>query len=161
MHYVPPYKNCGIYSSPKSPIFNVMTDIHALLTPPKTIAMIGASNNPDRPSFAIMQMLMHEGFTIIPINPNEDMILGQKSYPSITALPDELKKKIDIVNVFRRPAATPEVARQTADAGIPVLWLQQGIINQEAEQIAKDANITYFQDRCIAVEYRLHKTNNA
>lgn len=134
-----------------------MQDIKTILTPPKTIALIGASNNPERPSFSIMKMLMEEGFTVIPINPNEKEVWGQTAYASLLDMPVELQQSIDIVNVFRRPAQTPEIARQTATIAAPVLWLQLGIINDEAGQIAHDNNIQFFQDRCIAVEYRLNK----
>lgn len=139
------------------PILIVMENLKDILTPPKTIALVGASNNPERPSFSIMKMLLEEGFNVIPINPNESEIWGKTVYKSLLDMPVELQKTIDIVNVFRRPAQTPEVARQAATIDAPVLWLQLGIVNDEAKQIAQDNNIQFIQDHCIAVEYRLNK----
>jgi len=131
-----------------------MTDsIPDILKSAKTIAIIGASADPARPSHSIMKVLMAAGYKIFPVNPNEEEILGEVAYPTLADIPADVP--IDIVNVFRRPAHTPEVARQAQARGAKTLWLQQGITNADAQKIAQDAGLNYIEDRCIAVELRL------
>ena len=125
--------------------------IYQLLANAKTIAVVGASANPTRPSHGIMGMLQDSGYRCIPVNPNETDVLGEKAYASVADIPDA----IDIVNVFRRPATTPDVARAAVAKGASVLWLQSGIANDEAAGIAATGGLIVVQDACIAVEHRL------
>lgn len=122
-------------------------ELHKILIDTKTIAVVGASSNPEKPSHSIMQKLQSAGYQVIPVNPNEEMVLGEKAYPSLEAIP----VKIDVVNVFRRAEATPAIADETVKIGAKVLWLQQGIYNEEAVLKAKNAGLIVIMDLCIAV----------
>lgn len=125
--------------------------IFQLLNEAKTIAIVGASANPERPSHGIMEMLQRCGYRCIPVNPNEAEVLGEKAYASVVDIPGS----VDIVDVFRRPATTPEVARAAVAKGAKALWLQLGIANDEAAAIAAEGGLTVVQDLCIAVEHRV------
>ncbi|HEY8963409.1 MAG TPA: CoA-binding protein [Alphaproteobacteria bacterium] len=126
--------------------------ISDILKNSKTIAIVGASSNPERPSHSIMGVLMRAGYKCFPINPNEEEVLGEPAYASLDAIPTDVP--IDIVNVFRRPGQTPDVAKAAAARGAKTLWLQQGIANDEARSIAEAAGLNYVEDSCIAVELR-------
>jgi predicted CoA-binding protein len=116
----------------------------------KTIAVVGLSSVPSKPSHYVSAYMLAHGYRIIPVNPDEQEVLGLKSYPSLQAVPEP----VEIVDVFRRPAACPEVARDAAAIGAKVLWLQQGITSQESRQIAEAAGMTYIEDACVMVEHR-------
>jgi len=117
----------------------------------QTIAVVGASSNPERPSHGIFRRLLLQGYTVIPVNPTETEVLGQKAYPSL----DDVPVPIDIVDVFRRAIDTPPVAEAAARVSAKVLWLQSGIFSEEAAQIASAAGLTVVMDACIAVELSL------
>jgi uncharacterized protein len=122
-----------------------------LLTDAGTIAVVGASSNPDRPSHGIFRKLLAAGYRVVPVNPNESEVLGQKAYPSLAAVP----QPIDIVNVFRRPEYTPDLAEQAVRVGAKTLWLQSGIVNDEAAARAKAGGLTVVMDACIGVVHSL------
>lgn len=122
-------------------------ELRKILIDAKTIAMVGASSNPEKPSHGIMKKLRSVGYKVIPVNPNEEKVLGEISYPSLQAI----ATKIDIVNVFRKAEATPVIAQETVKIGAKVLWLQQGIVNQEAALIANKGGLVVIMDLCIAV----------
>jgi uncharacterized protein len=128
-------------------------DLYKILKEARVIAMVGASSNPSRPSYDVMKALQEAGYKVIPVNPNEEVILGEKAYASLSDIPE----KIDIVDVFRRPEHTPQIAQDAVKIGARVLWLQLGISNQEAAQIARAGNLTVVMDLCIAVVRRLLK----
>lgn len=134
-----------------------MTDhaaITQLLKDSKTIAIVGASGDPSRPSHSIMAYLQRAGYKCVPVNPNESEILGERCYASVADIPSDIQ--IDIVNVFRRPAHTPEVAKTAVARGhVKALWLQQGIVNDDAMRIAQDGGLIAIQDACIAVLHRM------
>lgn len=121
--------------------------LRELLTEARTIAMIGASSDPDRPSHGIMQKLLGVGYRVIPVNPNETEVLGQKAYARLADVPE----KIDLVNVFRRADFTPEHADEAVSAGAKALWLQSGIWNEEAASRALRGGLTAVMDLCIGV----------
>lgn len=127
-----------------------MRTIEQILRETKTIAVVGLSSDPMRPSFGIAQALQHYGYRIIPVNPRETEVLGEKSYASLSEIP----VPVDLVNVFRRPEQTPAVARDAVAMGAKALWLQSGIENDEAEEIALAGGLDYLSDRCIMVEHR-------
>jgi Predicted CoA-binding protein len=106
------------------------------------------SDKPDRISYMVSEAMMAKGYTIIPVNPNANEILGQKSYATLKDIP----VSVDIVNVFRRPEHTPPVAEEAAAIGAKTLWLQLGIANEEAADIASAAGMNVIMDRCIKVE---------
>jgi uncharacterized protein len=127
--------------------------LFGILDRAQTIAVVGASSNPERPSHGIFQRLLRHGYTVIPINPGEKEVLGQRAYATLAEVP----VPIDIVDVFRRAVDTPPVAEAAVAAGAKVLWLQSGISNDETAQIAQAGGLTVIMDACIAVELSLLK----
>jgi len=117
---------------------------------PQTIAVIGLSANPARPSFYVSEYMQQHGFRILPINPALDSVLGEKSYASLADLP----VKPDIVNVFRLPTFIPSIVDEMLALGLRKLWVQQGIVNLEAADHAERGGIQVVMDRCIMVEHR-------
>ena len=124
-------------------------ELKQLLTDATTIAMVGASSNPDKTSHGIMQKLQSVGYRVIPVNPRETEILGQKCYPSLSDVPEP----VDIVNVFRAPDALPAISRETLRIGADALWCQFGVINEEGAKIAEEGGVTVIMDRCLKVEH--------
>jgi predicted CoA-binding protein len=118
-----------------------------LLINAKTIAIVGASSSPARPSHGIMRKLQSAGYRVIPVNPNETEVLGEPAYPSLAAVPE----KIDIVDVFRRPEYTVPIADAAVQIGAKALWLQQGISNDEAAARAEAGGLLVVMDECIGV----------
>src|SRR5690606_25576599 len=123
-------------------------DLYELLDKIKTIAVVGASSNPERPSSGIFSRLLAHGYTVIPVNPKESEVHGQRAYPTLDAVP----VPIDLVNVFRRAIDTPSVAEAAVRVGAKALWLQSGISNEETARIAQSAGLSVVMDRCIGVE---------
>ena len=115
----------------------------------KRVAVVGISDDPTRPSHDVARYLQAAGLEIIPVNPNLKQVLGLKCYPSLAAVPGP----VDVVDVFRRPEFCPDVVRDAVAAGAKGVWLQSGIISDEAEQIAAEAGIDFVQDRCMKVEH--------
>ena len=115
----------------------------------KTIAVVGLSNNPMRPSFGVSRFLQRQGYRVIPVNPNETEVLGEKAYPTVKDIPDA----IDIVNIFRRPARVPEVIEAAVQkGGVRCIWMQEGVVNHEAAKQAEDAGLPVVMDKCILKE---------
>jgi hypothetical protein len=125
-------------------------EIGELLNRAKTIAVVGLSSDPMRPSFGVSQYMQRKGYRIIPVNPNESSVLGEKAYSSLSEVPE----KIDVVDVFRRSEFVPEIVEETIRLKIPALWLQEGVIHQAAAKCARDAGLTVVMDRCILKEHR-------
>ena len=121
--------------------------LRELLTRARSIAVVGASSNPERPSNGIFSKLLRAGYRVVPVNPQESSVLGQ---PAVASL-GEVTGEIDIVNVFRRAELTPEIADAAVAAGAKVLWLQSGIWNEEAARRAQVAGLTVVMDDCIGV----------
>jgi predicted CoA-binding protein len=126
-------------------------ELRELLTSARTIAMVGASSNPDRPSHGIMRKLQSVGYRVIPVNPHETEILGERAYPSLDDVPD----KVDIVDVFRRPEYTPAIADAAVRVGARALWLQQGISNDDAAARASAGGLVVVMDECIGVAHSI------
>ena len=125
-------------------------DLQALLARTRTIAIVGASARPNRPSHGVMAYLQRAGFRVIPINPGAagQMILGEQVHASLGGVPEP----IDMVDVFRRPEDTPSVARDAVAVGAKSLWLQLGIANDEAARIAAEGGLDVVMNRCTAIE---------
>ena len=121
--------------------------IRQLLEDAKTIAVVGASSDPSRPSHGVFSQLLAYGYRVVPVNPNETVVLGQPAFPALADVPFP----IDIVDVFRRPEYTPEIADAAVAAGAKVLWLQSGIYNEVAAERAKAAGLVVVMDACIKV----------
>jgi predicted CoA-binding protein len=121
-----------------------------LLKKYKTIAVVGLSSNPKRPSFGVTEYMQGAGYRIIPVNPNETEVLGEKSYARL----EEVPEKIDIVNVFRRAEEVPPVVDSAIRVGAKIVWMQLGIENEEAAEKARVAGLVVIEDACILVEHR-------
>lgn len=116
----------------------------------KTIAVVGLSSNPRRPSYEVSEYMQSAGYRIIPVNPNEKEVLGEKAYARLEDVPE----KIEIVNVFRRAEDVPAVAESAIRVGAKVLWMQLGIENAEAAEKARAAGLVVVEDACIFVEHK-------
>ncbi|HLX86205.1 MAG TPA: CoA-binding protein [Terriglobales bacterium] len=128
--------------------------IHELLSRAKTIAVVGLSDRPMRPSHGVSAYMQAEGYTIIPVNPQIQEALGEKAYPSLLEIPPELAEKIDLVDVFRRPQFVDEIVEQAIQLKIPAIWLQEDVINQRAAEKARAAGMFVVMDLCILKEHR-------
>jgi predicted CoA-binding protein len=127
------------------------SELKRLLTEATTIAMVGASSNPDKTSHGIMQRLQSVGYRVIPVNPRESEVLGERAYPSLIDVPE----RIDIVDVFRRAEDTPSIADEAVTIGAKALWLQTGISSDEAAARAKAGGLMVVMDTCIAATHSL------
>jgi predicted CoA-binding protein len=123
--------------------------IAELLQRSKTIAVVGLSSNPLRPSHGVTAYMQSHGYRIIPVNPHIDECLGVKAYPSLLDVPE----KIDIVNIFRRPEFVEEVVDQAIQLKVPAIWMQEGVIHEKAAEKARQAGISVVMDRCILKEH--------
>ena len=124
--------------------------ITELLQAAKTIAVVGLADSPLRPSYGVSHYMRAHGYRIIPVNPNISEWEGEKAYASLLDVPE----KIDIVNVFRRPDAVPEVVEQAIQIKAPSIWMQEGVIHEEAAERARQAGIFVVMDLCILKEHR-------
>jgi predicted CoA-binding protein len=122
-------------------------ELRALLGAAHTVAVVGLSSKPDRPSLGVARYLQQHGYRVIPVNPQETEVLGERAYPTLLDIPRDLT--IDVVDVFRRAEATPAVARDAVTIDAKVLWLQQDIVNEEAHRIAADAGLEVIMGVCI------------
>jgi len=125
------------------PIFDILTQY-------KTIAVVGLSSNPARPSYRVTEYMQSSGYQIIPVNPNETDVLGEPSYASL----EEVPQKLEIVDIFRRAEEVPPVVDAAIGAGAKVIWMQQGIANEPAAEKARAAGLTVIMDACILVEHK-------
>lgn len=129
----------------------VVTDpITEILKRAKTIAVVGLSDSPLRPSHGVAAYLQTQGYRIVPVNPQIQTSLGEKAYPSLLDVPE----KIDIVDIFRRPEFVEEVVDQAIQLKIPTVWMQEEIVHEKAAQKARQAGIFVVMDRCILLEHR-------
>jgi predicted CoA-binding protein len=122
-------------------------EVRSILGDAKTIAVVGLSSKPDRPSNDVAAFLQRKGYRIVPVNPAETEVLGERAYASLGDIPEDIV--IDVVDVFRRAAETPPVAEAAVARGAKVLWLQDGIVNDDARRIAEDAGLTVIMGVCI------------
>ncbi len=123
--------------------------IQRVLHTARTIAIVGLSANELRASNFVGYYLKRHGFRVIPVNPRETEILGEKSYASLADIPEP----VDVVNVFRAPDALPGIARETVAIGAGALWCQFNVINEEGARIAEEGGVTVIMDRCLKVEH--------
>ena len=131
-----------------------MSDIKEILSKYKSIAMIGVSNDPTKASTIVMKYMQKYGFKVYPVNPSAkgQKILGEEVFAKLT----EIKKPVDIVDVFRPSKEALDIAKDTVSIGAKVLWLQLGIKSEEARKIVEKDNIEYVDDRCTKMEYQKH-----
>jgi uncharacterized protein len=121
-----------------------------ILADTTTIALVGASPNPARPSHGVMRYLLEQGFRVIPVRPAVREVLGVPCVPSLA----DVEVPIDLVDVFRRADACPGVAREAVEAGATALWLQLGLVSPEARRIAEQGGLEYVEDECTAIVHR-------
>ena len=131
-----------------------MANIKEILSKNKTIAMIGVSKDPTKASTIVMKYMQKYGYKVIPVNPKAkgEKILGEEVFAKIT----EIKKPVDIVDVFRPSKEALDIAKDTVSIGAKVLWLQLGIKSEDAKKIVEKDNIEYVEDRCTKMEYQKH-----
>jgi predicted CoA-binding protein len=116
----------------------------------KTIAVVGLSSDPQSPSYGVAAYLQGQGYHIIPVNPKEQEVLGERAYPSLRDVP----QPVDVVDIFRRAEAVPGIVEDAIAIGAPTVWMQLGIVNEAAAQRAHDAGLNVVMDHCMRVEHR-------
>jgi predicted CoA-binding protein len=127
-----------------------MSNIPEILKSSRTIAVVGLSGNPMRVSNGVSAYMQRSGYRIIPVNPQETEVLGERSYARLEDVPE----KIDIVNVFRRPEFTPEIVESAINVGAKAVWMQEGVVNEAAASRAREAGLEVLMDKCILKEHR-------
>ncbi|MCP5517513.1 MAG: CoA-binding protein [Verrucomicrobiales bacterium] len=125
-------------------------EIRQILESSQTVAVVGLSDRPDRASHGVAAYLQSRGYRIIPVNPNVPEVLGERAYPELSAVPDP----VDIVNVFRRPEAVPEIVEQAVAKGARTIWMQEGIVHNAAADRARAAGLQVVMSRCLLKEHR-------
>lgn len=126
-----------------------MNDMDKILKSSRVIAVVGLSSRDYRPSYRIAEYLQSAGYRVIPINPNETEVLGEKAYLSLEDVPE----KIDLVNIFRRSELVPPIVEAAIRLGAKTIWMQEGVIHEEAAQRARAAGLQVVMDRCIFKEH--------
>ncbi len=127
-----------------------MATIPEILKSTHTIAVVGLSNNPMRPSNGVGEYLVRAGYRVIPVNPNEAEVLGEKSYARLEDVPE----KIDMVDVFRRPEFVPDIVESAIRVGAKTVWMQEEVIHEAAAERARAAGLDVVMDKCILKEHR-------
>lgn len=122
-------------------------ELRALLGDLTVIAVVGLSSKPQRPSYSVAKYLQDHGYRIVPVNPGEREVLGERAYPSLLDIPRDVG--VEVVDVFRRAEDTPEVARQAVEIGAKLLWLQEGIVNEETARIATEGGLDVIMGVCM------------
>lgn len=128
--------------------------IAELLRRARTIAVVGLSDNPLRPSHGVSAYMQSHGYRIIPVNPRIEECLGEKAYASLLDVPKDVPEKIDIVNIFRRPEFVEQVVDQAIQLKVPAIWMQEEVIHEKAAEKARKAGIFVVMDSCILKEHR-------
>ncbi len=126
--------------------------IRDLLANSTTIAVVGLTNNPMRPSHGVSAYMQQQGYRIIPVNPSVHEVLGEKAYAKLSDIPKDVK--IDIVDVFRRPDAVPGVVDEVLALKLPAIWLQETVVHEQAAEKARNAGVKVVMDKCILKEHR-------
>jgi predicted CoA-binding protein len=124
--------------------------ISGILHSARTIAVVGLSSKRYRPSYGVAEYLQKSGYRIIPVNPLETEVLGEKCYPDLDSVPE----RVDIVDIFRRSEFVPEIVEAAIRKGASAIWMQEGVIHEEAARRAEEAGLAVVMDRCILKEHR-------
>jgi len=129
-----------------------MTDaeMKRLLEDTRTIAVVGLSDKPERPSHGVARYLIAQGYTVIPVNPSVDEVLGLKGYPDLHSIPEP----VDVVDIFRRPEHVPSLVAQAIEIGARAVWMQLGVMHAEAAAQAEAAGLAVVMNRCMAIEHQ-------
>jgi uncharacterized protein len=126
--------------------------LRQILDRARTIAVVGLSDKPERDSNEIARYLQGQGYRIVPVNPMLSEVLGEPAYPTVGAIPSEVR--VDVVDIFRRPEQVPPIVEEAVARGVPVVWMQSGISNPEASARGRAAGATVVEDLCIMVQHR-------
>lgn len=129
---------------------NEQETIQKILRDSRTVAVVGLSSNPERPSYEVAHYLQQRGYRIIPVNPNETEVLGEQAYPDLLSIPEP----IDVVDIFRRSEAVPPIVEQAIKIGAKAVWMQKGVSHEEAAAQARRAGLLVVMDRCMMAETR-------
>ena len=130
-----------------------MDTVQEIIETCKTVAVVGLSPRPNRDSYAVAQYLQSQGYRIIPVNPSVEEVLGEKSYPDLKSIPEP----VDVVDVFRRPEEVLSLVEQAVQIGARAVWMQIGVVNQEAAALARAAGLMVVMDMCLECEVRKWK----
>jgi predicted CoA-binding protein len=125
-------------------------EMKEILLSAKTIASVGLSSNPEKESYGVAAYLKDQGYRVIPVNPTATEVLGEKSYPILSDIPE----KVDVVQIFRKPEDVPPVVEEAIKIGAKVVWMQEGIVNEEAAQKAREAGLQVVMDACMRATHR-------
>jgi uncharacterized protein len=126
-------------------VINDDIELKKILTSIRTVATVGVSSNEEKPSYGIFNYLKEHGYKMIPVNPTATEILGQKVYPDL----ESIREKVDVVQIFRKPADVPPVVEQAIKIGAKIIWMQEEVINEEAAQRAEAAGLKVVMNRCM------------
>ena len=129
---------------------NSEKEMKEILLSSKTVAAVGLSSNRAKESFGIVQYLKDQGYKIIPVNPSANEIMGEKAYPDLSSIPES----VDVVQVFRKPEDVPPVVDEAIKIGAKVVWMQEGVVNEEAAQKAREAGLKVVMDACMRSAHR-------
>ena len=132
-----------------TPFATTAFDRLRILRENRTIAMVGLSSNPFRPSHFAAIYMLSEGYNVIPVNPREQEILGRRCYPSLRDIPE----KVDLVDIFRDPSSVPPIVEEAIAIGAKVVWMQLGVINEAAARRAREAGLEVVMDACVKIEH--------
>ena len=124
--------------------------VRKILSTYKTWAVVGLSSDPSRDSLGVASFLQNRGYQIIPVNPNEEEILGERCWPDLASVSKDIE--IEVVDIFRKPEAAEGVVREAIDVGAKAVWMQLGVVSEEAFQLASDAGLAVVMDRCPKIE---------
>ena len=127
-----------------------MKQLSEIFESSRTIAVVGVSSKRYRPSYGVTEYMQRAGYRIIPVNPQETEVLGEKSYPDLDSVPEA----VDIVDIFRRSEFVPDIVEAAIRKGVKVIWMQEGVIHEEAARRAEAAGVTVIMDHCILKEHR-------
>ena len=125
-------------------------DMEKILKESRTIAVVGLSPRPERPSYSVARYLQAQGYRIIPVNPSIDEVLGERSYPDLASIPET----VDVVDIFRRSEHVPPIVEEAIAVGARAVWMQEGVVHEKAAQQAKAAGLLVVMDRCMLKEHR-------
>lgn len=134
-----------------------MSVVEEVLNSSRVVAMVGVSPKPGRPSYRVASYLKKNGYKIIPVNPQAEEVLGMTSYPDLSSVPEP----VDVVDIFRRPEEVPAIVEEAIKIGAKAVWMQKGVINEEAATRAREAGLLVVMDRCMFKEHKRLKSSGA
>ena len=127
-----------------------MDEVERQLTMARSIAVVGMSPRPDRPSHYVAKYLIEHGYDVVPVNPSVDEVLGLKSYPDLKSVP----RRIDLVDIFRRSSQVPPIVEDAIAVGAKFIWMQDGVVHEEAAAMARQAGLSVVMDNCMLREHQ-------